>query len=248
MAETSSVAVILAGGRGECLRQGDDYIPKLMLPIGSKPLLEHHIEWLRAGGLETIILCLGLKADVVRAYFGDGSRWGVKLRYSVEASPRGTAGAVKALGAASLPENILVLCADVFCELDCRKMLEFHESHRAVATLAVHSGSKTRAKAPAEAVAESHFVSLGPSQSIMDFPPSPDDGGKPMTAAKLWIVRRALLHHVPDDRPSDFMKDVFPAALRSGESLAGYPAPEGLFDLGSPDLYESFCRRLAKKR
>ena len=131
------VAVILAEGSGECLRLGQEYVPKLLLPLGGKPLLEHQLAWLSASGFETVILCLGYKADRVRAHFGDGSRWGVRLRYSVEEAPLGTAGSVKTLGAASLPEDILVLHGEVYGELDCRKMIDAHASHQGLATLAV---------------------------------------------------------------------------------------------------------------
>ena len=89
--------IILAGGHGECMRLGDDYVPKLMISVGGKPLLEHHIEWLKAAGYDSIVLSLGVKADVVRNHFSDGSQWGVKLRYMVQQNRVGNADMVKAL-------------------------------------------------------------------------------------------------------------------------------------------------------
>lgn len=235
----SRVAVILAGGHGECLRLGRDYIHRLMLPVGPELLLEHQLAWLLASEVRDVVLCLGLKADEVRARFGDGSRWGVKLRYSVGQWPLGAAGAVKALGLASLPENILVLPGDVYAEADCRKMFALHESHAGLATIAV---------GPAAASSSSPAVVMGPSRRIIDFPDGTQNLRPDMAALKLWIIRRPLLHLVPDERPSDFLKDIFPAALRAGESIVGYPEAGALLDLAAPGVYERLLRRLAKTK
>lgn len=196
------IAVIVAAGHGECLR-----------PVCGKPLLERQLQCLRAAGVESAVLCLGFGAAEVRAHFGDGSLFGVKLRYSVEEAPLGTAGAVKALGAASLPDDILVICGDVSLDTDLRKMIEFHRSHRALATIAVRPARPD----------EEDLVVMGPERVIIDFPASASPGQTAMAAARLWIARRALLHFVADGRPVDFMKDVFPAALKAQEVLAGYP-------------------------
>lgn len=196
------IAVIVAAGQGECLR-----------PVNGKPLLERQLQELARAGVDSAVLCLGFDAAPVRASFGDGSRFGVKLRYSVEEAALGTAGAVKALGAASLPDDILVICGEAASGEQLRRMIEFHRSHQALATLAVH---------PARP-GEEDFVVMGPGRVIIDFPGSASPGQAPMAASRLWIVRRALLRFAADEGPVDFMKDVFPAALKAQEVLAGYP-------------------------
>ena len=88
---------ILAGGKGTRMRSVSD-TPKVLLPLGDKPILVHQLEWLKAAGFDEVLLCLGYQADEVRAVLGDGSACGLQLQYHVENQPRGTAGAVKDLG------------------------------------------------------------------------------------------------------------------------------------------------------
>lgn len=87
--------MVLAAGRGTRLRPLTDRVPKCMVPIGGKPLLEHTIEWLRGFGVTEVIINLSHLPDVIRGHLGDGERWGVRITYSLEAEPLGTAGGVK---------------------------------------------------------------------------------------------------------------------------------------------------------
>ncbi|MBI5882892.1 MAG: nucleotidyltransferase family protein [Elusimicrobia bacterium] len=229
--------IILAGGHGECMRLGDDYVPKLMISVGGKPLLEHHIEWLKSAGYDSIVLSVGVKADVVRSHFSDGSQWGVKLRYLVQQTRVGNADTVKALGAASLPDDTLVFLGDVWARFDVVKMLEFHRSHQGLATLALRKPEKDD---------DAQTVVMGPSRRVVSFPEYPSDDPEAMAAVPVWIIRRQLLHHVPDEGPSSFLKDVFPAVLRAGHELYGFPVEGEALDLGTPERLERLSRRFAK--
>ena len=82
------MAVIVAGGRGERMRPWTDRLPKSMVPVAGKPLLEHQLGWLKRSGVRQALMCLGYKAEVVKNHFGDGRRWGLELDYSVETAPR----------------------------------------------------------------------------------------------------------------------------------------------------------------
>ena len=124
--ETGITAVVIGGGQSECLQAGDKYIPKSLAPVAGRPLLEHQLEWLKRAGIDSAVLCLEYQSDQVRARFGDGSALGVRLRYSVAQAPRGTAGLVKALGPASLPDDVLVLFGGILPETDCGRMIRFH--------------------------------------------------------------------------------------------------------------------------
>ena len=211
------IAVILAGGHGECIRLGDDYVPKVLRPVSGRPLLEHQLDWLKRTGFDSVTLCLGYGADAVRGRFGDGSSSGIKLRYSVEEAPRGTAAAVKALGPASLPENVLVLYGDHFPDIDGRALVGAHFRHEGLATIVLHDCEHDSGCDPVE---------MGPSRLIVDFP-SRLSAKKPRWAiVPIWIIRRPLFHFIHDGAPCDFVKDVFPGALRAGESLIGYPLGE----------------------
>jgi NDP-sugar pyrophosphorylase family protein len=251
-------AVILAGGHGECLRVGEEYVPKLLLPVTGRPLLEHQLEWLKRTGIRSAVLCLDYKPEQVRAHIGDGSRFDMRLRYSVEESPRGTAGAVKALGTASLSDDVLILLGGVYPDTDCAKMVLFHRSHQALATLALHEcvrGPARQRNAQGRAVpcdkmhaCDGEPVVLGPAHRIVDFPRYHPEARPGPEVSPLWIIRRALLRFVPEGAASDFVRDVFPAAVKAGEALMGYRETGTLADLGSPDRYELFAKSVARKK
>lgn len=219
------IAVILAGRHAELGRQDGAELPRLLMHLAGKPLLEQQLSWLKTCGVDSAVLCLSVGVDTVRAKFGDGSALGVRLRYLVEDVPLGTAGAVKSLGPASLPDNILVLSADAVPKGDGRRFIAFHKMHDAAATLALHECRHPRACDP---------VALGPGQAIHDFPRRPLVGGYPMALSPAWIVRRSFLHGVPDHGPCDFVRDAFPAALRRGQSLLGYVDNALVADLSLP--------------
>jgi len=252
-------AVIVSGGHGECQPVNGENLPKALLPVAGRPLLEHQLEWLKTAGIDSAILCLDSKPEQIRARFGDGSALGIKLRYCVADVPRGTAGLIKSLGAASLPDDILVLFGDIYPRTDCSRMISLHRTHQALATLALHGcGRKmpspgVSCRGRAARCAELHgcageVVALGPGQRIVDFPLCAAADQPGFALSPLWIIRRGIFHFVPDNLPSDFVKDVFPAVIKAGEALVGYHESGLLADIGSPQRYALFSQELAKKR
>ncbi|MCX5796759.1 MAG: nucleotidyltransferase family protein [Elusimicrobia bacterium] len=255
--ENEITAVIIGGGQNESLQVDGKPVPKSLAPVAGRPLLEHQLDWLKRAGIDSAILCLDYQPELVRARFGDGSAFGVRLRYSFSESPRGTAGLVKGLGPASLPDDVLVLFGGIYPQTDCARMLRFHRGHQGLATLALHECRPEHRPGPdacagkGRSCARAHGcsgepVALGPAQRIVDFPRYSTPGQTCLALSPLWIIRRGLLHFVPDGPASDFVKDVFPAAVKAGEALQGYPETGLLADLGSPERYERFTRSLAK--
>ncbi len=160
--------VIMAGGKGTRIASVRSDVPKPMIPICGKPILEHQIDNLKACGLTDIILVIGYLGDKIREYFGDGSKWGVKLEYFVEDHPLGTAGALfymaglapgeKCLESrdsqldardsqqdashysqqVTLNADFLLLCGDVIIDVDFNRFIDFHKEHGAWASLVLH--------------------------------------------------------------------------------------------------------------
>jgi NDP-sugar pyrophosphorylase family protein len=120
--------MILAAGEGRRLRPLTDHIPKPMLPIAGRPLLEHIITHLCEGGVTDLAVNLHHLPGAVMNYFGDGSRWGVSLRYSLEERLLGSAGGVKRLQS-FFDDTFLVYYGDVFTRADLRPMIAFHHNH-----------------------------------------------------------------------------------------------------------------------
>ncbi|MDD2903290.1 MAG: sugar phosphate nucleotidyltransferase [Syntrophales bacterium] len=126
-------AVILAGGKGVRLAPLTEVIPKPLVPIGGMPILEIVIRQLQAHGFRRITLAVGYLSDLIRAFFQDGSKWGVSIDYSYEETPLGTAGPLALID--GLEETFLVMNADVLTNIDYNKFLRYHRDHGGLATI-----------------------------------------------------------------------------------------------------------------
>lgn len=128
-------AVIMAGGKGSRLMPLTQELPKPMLPIGDKPLLEHTVQQLVNLGVKDVSLATFYKSDVIKNHFGDGQKFGIRINYLNEEVPLGTAGA---LGLKSVPKTTqLVMNGDILSQVDYRAMLQFHRENKAVMTVGV---------------------------------------------------------------------------------------------------------------
>jgi len=132
-------AVILAGGRGTRLAPYTTILPKPLMPIGDKPILDIVIRQLRYYGFTDITLAVGYLAELLVAYFGDGDRFGVTIRYSREEQPLGTAGPIALVD--GLDEPFLVMNGDVLTTLNFSELMAFHRSSGAIATIATYPRS-----------------------------------------------------------------------------------------------------------
>ena len=128
--------VIMAGGKGTRIAAVRSDLPKPMIPVCGKPILEWQIENLKASGLTDIVLVIGHLADAIKDYFGDGSRWDLKISYFIETQPRGTAGALFRMP--ELQEDFLLMSGDVMLDVDFNRFIRFHKEHNALASLTVH--------------------------------------------------------------------------------------------------------------
>ncbi|MBP7865783.1 MAG: NTP transferase domain-containing protein [Acidobacteria bacterium] len=131
------MAVLLAGGKGTRLKPFTVTIPKPLLPLDDVPILEIVIRQLAAAGFDRIVLSLGHMHHLFAAIFGDGRRLGVKIEFSIEDEPLGTAGPLKLI--TDCEDDFLVMNGDILTTLDYRRLFEFHRSENAWATLAVHA-------------------------------------------------------------------------------------------------------------
>lgn len=223
--------LIVAGGLGTRMGSLGEGLPKPMIKIFGKPILEHLIMWLKSSGFNKISLCLGHKAEAVSNYFGKGETWGVNLEYYIETEPRGTAGCV--LDACrNLNEDVLVVYGDLFVSMDLKPFLDFHaQEPNAAASLVLFASDHPQ---------DSDLVKLEKNQ-IKGF--YRDLAAKPphhLACAAVWALRKEILEMIPPDRPSDFGRDIFPQALKRGLILSGYVTDETLADLGTPERFFAF--------
>jgi NDP-sugar pyrophosphorylase family protein len=124
-------ALILAGGKGERLRPLTDTLPKPMAPVAGRPILEHQLDWLKTAGVDSVVFLAGYRWEAIRTHFGDGSRYGVKVSYSVESSPLGRGGAIKQgfpLAGDDDDEPIVVTNGDIITRQPLGDIIDFHRT------------------------------------------------------------------------------------------------------------------------
>jgi len=129
-------ALFLAGGRGTRLQPLTDKVPKPMINIMNKPLLERTMIRLREIGISEIVISSCYKSRYIKDYFGDGGQLGLKIHYIVEDLPLGAGGAIKN-AEALFNDTFIIFNADILCDIDIQKMLDYHKNSRALATIAV---------------------------------------------------------------------------------------------------------------
>jgi mannose-1-phosphate guanylyltransferase / phosphomannomutase len=221
-------AVILCGGLGTRLGDLTAGLPKPMLPLQGRPLLVHSIERLRAAGFDDFLLAAGFKAELIREYFA-AHDFGVRVRVIAEEAPLGTAGPLTLLGD-TLADRFLLLYGDVFIDFDAGELWEAHARTEAAATLLVRASDHPW---------DSDLVAVDATGRVTGFLPAGQARERPrnLANAAVYALSRSLLPLVPRDRKSDFIRDLFPAALAAGLRLQAHEfSGEGfLKDMGTPE-------------
>jgi mannose-1-phosphate guanylyltransferase/phosphomannomutase len=232
--------MILAAGEGRRLRPLTDNLPKPMLPLAGKPLLEHIITHLRDCGVADLAVNLHHLAAIVMDYFGDGSRWKVTLRYSLEKQLWGSAGGVKRLQA-YFDDTFIVYYGDVFTHADLGPMIALHRRSGALATLGLYHVPDPWNRG---------IVQLDGAQTIVKFVEKPprEQVFSDLANAGIYVLEPAVLDRIPPDQVWDFGNDVFPAMLAEGVRVAGYVIEDPLIDIGLPEKYEQAQRLASVKR
>src|ERR1700733_11049042 len=220
-------AVILVGGEGTRLRPLTSTIPKPVVPLVDRPFIAFMIEWLRSHGIEDVIMSCGFLATSVRNVLGDGSAFGIRLRFVEEPDPRGTAGALK-FAESMLEERFLMLNGDVLTDIDLTAQIAQHERTGAHATLALVGVEDPRAYG---------VVQLNEDRSVRDFveKPSPDQIDTNLISAGAYVLEREVLDLVPADQNVSIEREVWPRLI--GKGLYGFPSESYWMDIGTPERY-----------
>lgn len=220
---------------GKRLRERLGDLPKPMIPIGGRPLLQHQIELAKRHGFADIRIFACYRADMIQEWLGDGSRWGLKISYFVESQPLGTAGAVLA-ALDTLAETFVILYGDVMVNVDLTQLWEAHARASADVTLLVH---------PNNHPFDSDLVEVNSDGWITAFhnrPHLPERWYQNLVSAGLYVVRKSGLQPPPPVAGIlDFGKDLFPAMLKGGLKLLGYNSLEYIKDIGTPERYDKIC-------
>ena len=219
--------MILVGGEGKRLRPLTSTVQKPVVQLVDRPFMVYMLEWLHAHGVDDVVMSCGFLATSVRNVLGDGSRYGIRLRFVEEPDPRGTAGALK-FASSMLDERFLMLNGDVLTDIDLTEQIAQHERTGARATLAL---------APVEDPSAYGLVRLHDDRSVEGFveKPSPDMIDTNMISAGAYVLERNILELVPPDRNVSIEREVWPRLVGAG--LYGFPSESYWLDIGTPERY-----------
>lgn len=227
-------AVILAGGRGERLRPLTDNIPKPLASVLGKPFLEYLIRYLKNQGITDLVLATGYKTDLIEDYFKKGEDLGVKIIYSKENFPLGTAGPVKNAENLIRDEEVLVLNGDSFLDIDIKKMIEFHRAMAMPITIAVAKVENSMRYG--QLIIENDLIS--------QFKEKGQTIESNFINAGIYILNKEVLKQIPEGRKIDFEKEVFP---RFSNKIAAFKTTGYFIDIGIEQDYNKFIQDIKKR-
>src|ERR671936_1462055 len=220
-------AVILVGGEGTRLRPLTSTVPKPVVPLVDRPFIAYMLEWLARHGVDDVVMSCGFLATAVRNVLGDGSQFGLRLRFVEEPEPRGTAGALK-YAEDLLDERFLMLNGDVLTDIDLTAQLTQHEATGATGTLAL---------VPVEDPTAYGLVRTHDDNSVKEFveKPTADSIDTNLISAGAYVLERRVLDLIPPDRNVSIEREIWPRLV--GEGLFGFPASAYWLDIGTPERY-----------
>ena len=222
-------ALFLAGGMGTRLKPLTNEIPKPMVPIMNRPLLERNMESLKKCGIRDIVISTCYKSKYIREYFGDGSKFGLKIEYICEDIPLGTGGAIKKAGGL-FDGTFLVFNADILCSMDFMELVAFHRSKSAEVTIAVTRVDNPSAYGVIESDENDYALSFTEK-------PQADEIKSNYINAGVYVMEPAVLGEIPEDRPVSVERETFPALLQKGSKVAVYKSGSYWMDIGTPEKY-----------
>lgn len=233
-------AMVLCAGYGSRMGDLTRELPKPMLPLHGRPILEWILRHLRDQGFTEIAVNLHYRPALIQDYFGDGSRLKIQLTYSHEPELLGGAGGVKKMETFLRPgDPFLVHYGDVVTDQDLAPMLRFHREKKALATLLLHQRAQSNS-----------VVSLDPSGRIVGFLERPTDDERRGIASS-WVnsgvclCRPDLLDHIPPHQVADLPRDIFPSLVPGGE-LFGFPLTGRRCAIDSPQRLDQAHRLFPK--
>src|SRR5881275_694745 len=216
-------AVILVGGEGTRLRPLTSTVPKPVVPLVDRPFIVYMLEWLARHGVDDVVMSCGFLATSVRNVLGDGSQYGLRLRYVEEPDPRGTAGALK-YAEDLLDERFLMLNGDVLTDIDLTAQIAQHEETGATGTLAL---------VPVPDPSAYGLVRLHDDHAVKEFveKPSADEIDTNLISAGAYVLERRVLDLIPAGRNVSIEREIWPRLV--GDGLFGYPSQAYWLDIGT---------------
>ncbi len=231
--------VIMAGGKGTRIASMCSDVPKPMISICGKPILEHQIQVLKRQGYTEIILIIGHLGHLIRQHFGSGEKFGVSIRYIEESSPLGTAGALYYLKDI-LKDDFLLLNGDILFDVDIARMLAFHKKKGGMATILTHPNSHPY---------DSGLVIAGNDGKVQKWLAKEDERTyyRNSVNAGIHILTPAILDFFTKPEKADLDRDILKKLIPL-QQLYAYVSPEYIKDMGTPQRFQEVTEDIQKNR
>lgn len=216
-------AVILAGGKGRRLLPYTTVIPKPLMPVGGRPILEVIIRQLKSNGFSRVTMAVGYLAELIEAYFGDGTKYGIRVDYSREDRPLGTIGSLSLIE--GLDETFMVMNGDVLTNLDYGELVAFHQKNVAAATIATCNR---------EVNIDLGILELDGDLQIIDYIEKPTF--KHHVSMGVYVFEPEILDLIEPEKYLDF-PDLVLALIKAGRKVMAFPFDGYWLDIGRHEDY-----------
>jgi NDP-sugar pyrophosphorylase family protein len=231
--------VALAGGFGTRLQPLFACLPKTLAPVNNKCFLEYPIENFKKYGIRDFTFCIYYKGEKIIEYFDDGDKFGIRIDYSIEELPLGTAGAIGLLRE-SINETFCVINADNYIDLDIKECIEKHKASNAIATIAVAQVKDTSRYGRVE------FDEVGVVKSFKEKNEALKEEG--YINSGFYIFEPQIFDYIPPNRSVSLEREVFLALLKDKKKINSYTEVSNFYDIGVPTDYYSFVQWINNSR
>ena len=224
-----AIGILLVGGMGTRLKPLTNQTPKPMLPVAGLPVTERQLLAAKKAGIDTVILATSYLSEVFTPYFGDGSKWGMKLLYAIEDQPLGTGGAIRNAAAivdfADSNEEFVIFNGDVLSGHNIAAQLDFHRRNQADATLHLIEVADARAFG---------CVPTDANGRVLDFLEKMEHPVTNAINAGCYIFNSSVISQIPEDTVVSIERETFPKLVKSGRPVFGYNEQSYWLDIGTP--------------
>lgn len=227
-------AVILAGGLGTRLQPYTTFLPKAMLPLGEKPLLEHLIEWIRKNNIDSIVLCVSYLRKTIEDYFDDGSRFGVKIEYAVANRPLATAGQLKT-AEEFIDDSFVCVYGDSIFDFNLKNMIAYHKQKKSAVTMALFE-YKTRL--------QYGFIETDKNNRVTAWKEKPEVKGNINVGC--YVMEPKVLKIIPPNKPFG-MDSVIKSVIGRKQKVSGFLIKKGFIDIGDKNSYRRAYQHYLEK-
>jgi NDP-sugar pyrophosphorylase family protein len=232
-----SQAVILSAGLGTRLRPLTDKIPKVMIPIAGKPLLEHNIEQFGKYGVSEFFINLHYMPEVIKNYFGDGSKWGVKIKYHYEPELLGTAGGIKSFES-YLDDEFFAIYGDIFSKVDYAKFYQYWKTKTdAIGIQRIGDTGNPWDKDLVEVDDDLRFLKIYPK-------PHKELPHEHKGMRGIFILKKKILSYIPPNTYYEIGSQLLPDILSRGEKFYGYECDDYSIGVDTKEAYEKIQQKL----